>query len=275
MIADSDGNRVLEVNRSGETVWSFDGGAEPLNWPRDADKLADGNILITDSRNSLIRIINPQGDPVWEYRANYFANFYDANMTPNGTVLISDQQRKQVIEVDMGGNIVWQFRNYRSPYMPRSVIRNGSFKAVTDGMPEHWLMVTRLSEGGGRLVWDDKAPIRPAPGLEYDRTGVVLLAQRVSVLAGGIYQMSGQLRCENMRNGAFAYLQIAFIDAYGALLEDASKAPKGTFFTEDSDIYQEDFLTASAPSGATSAEIRIVLSGTGRCYARGVLFAEQ
>jgi outer membrane protein assembly factor BamB len=67
IIADSENNRVIEIDReSGEIIWSY-GGRDLLRYPRDADRLPNGNTLITDTINNRVIEINPQGEVVWEY----------------------------------------------------------------------------------------------------------------------------------------------------------------------------------------------------------------
>ncbi len=72
LVPDSENNRVVEytcVGRTGgecnwERTWTV--GTDQLNWPRDANRLPNGNTLITDSRNHRVIEVTPQGDIVWE-----------------------------------------------------------------------------------------------------------------------------------------------------------------------------------------------------------------
>lgn len=67
LIADSENNRIVEIDRqSEEIIWKY-GGKDLLRYPRDADRLPDGNTLITDTLNNRVIEINPQGEIVWEY----------------------------------------------------------------------------------------------------------------------------------------------------------------------------------------------------------------
>ncbi|WP_224332128.1 aryl-sulfate sulfotransferase [Haloprofundus halobius] len=72
VVADSENDRVVELHRgeSGEwrVVWQLsevDG--IPLDWPRDADRLPNGNTLITDSRNDRVVEVSREGDVVASY----------------------------------------------------------------------------------------------------------------------------------------------------------------------------------------------------------------
>lgn len=274
MIADSDGNRVLEVDRAQNVVWQYAGGSQGLSWPRDADRLPNGNTLIVNSRASGLMEVTPQGDIAWRYDANYFANFYDADLTENNTVLCSDQQRHQVLEIDKNGGIVWKYRHFSLTQPLHERLFNGSFKRRNEnGLPEGWFLHTRLAEGGGRLVWDESASPRPMPGIAYDRAGVCCLSQLVRVEPGTQYTVAASIKVESVQNGGFCSMQLAFIDEMDALTTDAAQAPKGMFFTEVCD-YTQDTFSALAPANAAYAELRLTVSGCITAYVKNVFLTD-
>lgn len=98
LVADSENDRVVEYERDcGEAdprlgagtppeecewnlVWEL--GDENLNWPRDADRLPNGNTLVVDSLNHRVIEVNPQGEIVWE--ANTPWGPYDAERVKHG-----------------------------------------------------------------------------------------------------------------------------------------------------------------------------------------------
>ena len=68
VVADSDNNRIVEYDlASGEELWAYDGtgSGRGLQWPRDADRLPNGNTLVTDSRNFRVLEVDSQGRVVW------------------------------------------------------------------------------------------------------------------------------------------------------------------------------------------------------------------
>jgi hypothetical protein len=68
VVADSENDRVVEyAKEDGEWVRTWTVGSETLNWPRDADRLPNGNTLITDTLNHRVMEITPTGEVVWEY----------------------------------------------------------------------------------------------------------------------------------------------------------------------------------------------------------------
>jgi hypothetical protein len=70
LVADSENDRVVELDvETDELVWEYDGtgSGQRLQWPRDVDRLPNGNTLITDSRNFRVLEIDANGTVVWEY----------------------------------------------------------------------------------------------------------------------------------------------------------------------------------------------------------------
>jgi hypothetical protein len=81
LVADSENDRVVEyAYENGEWVrtWTLTG----LNWPRDADRLPDGNTLVTDSLNHRVIEVTPRGEVVWEYVVTWGP--YDAERVAHG-----------------------------------------------------------------------------------------------------------------------------------------------------------------------------------------------
>ncbi|QZY00180.1 aryl-sulfate sulfotransferase [Halobaculum rubrum] len=72
LVADSENDRVVEYERrDGEWVETWEVGTGQLDWPRDADRLPNGNTLITDSLNHRVIEVTPRGEIVWEYYATW------------------------------------------------------------------------------------------------------------------------------------------------------------------------------------------------------------
>jgi hypothetical protein len=267
LIADSDNKAVIEVDRRGRRVWAYRSASDPLDWPRDADRLPNGNTLITDSKNARLVEVTPAGKTVWLYKVPYCANFYDADLLANGNILISDQQHRQVLEIDRLGNVVWQFRNLRlSPPTAVESLENGDFSVhLRNGLPRGWREYRKTSEGGGRVIWRSEPGRCPSPGLDYDRNGVYCLYQVVGVRAGRTYHLSGMIRTEMETAGASAFFQLAWLDAWGGLTADILRQPKGKVL-HGSTAWTLDELIAEAPADATAVEVRLSISGKGRAW---------
>jgi len=270
MVADSDRNKILEMDLSGQIHWSFEGG---LLWPRDANRLASGNTLIGDSKNSRVLEVSSEGKTVWSFGVDYFANFYELERLRNGNTLISDQQHHRVIEVSPEGKIVWEFRNFRKDVPIFSKLENGYFKRKDEqGMPEHWTLMTRFSEGGGKLSYGTNAYGKEVPVLEYDRQGALCLQQAVRVCEGECYTVGWQFATEELQGSAC--LQVAFKDSEDGLLCDVVKAPKGEMHSGTVSWTQES-IEVTVPERAAYADIRLFINGTGRLLISEVRFQKM
>jgi hypothetical protein len=78
LVADSHNHRVVEYAKRGndwEKTWEM-GSSEKFNWPRDADRLPNGNTLIVDSSNHRVIEVTPKGKIVWEFYSPWLP--YDA-----------------------------------------------------------------------------------------------------------------------------------------------------------------------------------------------------
>ena len=83
LVADSGNNRVVEyAKEDGEWVRTWEVGTGSLTWPRDADRLPNGNTLVTDTLNHRVMEITPTGEVVWEYYATWGP--YDAERIGTG-----------------------------------------------------------------------------------------------------------------------------------------------------------------------------------------------
>jgi len=69
LVADSENDRIVELHRSNgtwEPTWvSYSANGVPYDWPRDADRLPNGQTLVTDTRNARAVAIWPNGSIAW------------------------------------------------------------------------------------------------------------------------------------------------------------------------------------------------------------------
>ena len=70
LVADSDNDRVVELHRTAdgrwEPVWALYEAADiEFSWPRDADRLPNGNTLVTDTLNQRLVEVGENGSVVW------------------------------------------------------------------------------------------------------------------------------------------------------------------------------------------------------------------
>ena len=272
LVSDSDGNRIIEVNRNKETVWSYgDGSIETLWWPRGAARLENGDTLITDSKNHRLLEVTPERRVAWRFQTPHVDRFYLTSVTQDGTFLISSTDgHHQVIEIDRARNYVWTFRNYRRPFPLHSGLSNGFFKTVgDDGIPGDWIFANRLSEGGGRMIWDPHTKPRPCPGIELDRDGALFLQQAIALEPGTVYRVGAEMRTEEVLGSAGLHLD--FFDAYsGSIYEEMIRMPSGELFTGNRP-WTPDSFEVRVPPHATYAELRLFLNNPGRVFIRNIM----
>ena len=67
VVSDSENGRVQEFQReNGEWVRSWEWSDERMQWPRDADRLPNGNTLITDTHGNRVMEVTPDGEIEWQ-----------------------------------------------------------------------------------------------------------------------------------------------------------------------------------------------------------------
>jgi len=120
LVGDSENDRIVEyanpdrgerTEGSRASSDSSDGGwtrtwtlAGDLDWPRDADRLADGDTLVTDSANHRVAEVTPEGEVVWEFYAPWLV--YDAarlhQTNESGGPTMTDLNATGTYEIDGG-----------------------------------------------------------------------------------------------------------------------------------------------------------------------------
>lgn len=83
LVADSENNRIVEYQRrngSWELTWEWTD--ERLQWPRDADRLPNGNTLVTDTHGARLLEVTPNGTVVNQHRVP--RGVYEAELLESG-----------------------------------------------------------------------------------------------------------------------------------------------------------------------------------------------
>ncbi|PSQ49901.1 arylsulfotransferase (asst) [Halobacteriales archaeon SW_6_65_15] len=67
VVGDSHNNRPVEYQRTSNETWerTWNWTDPRVEWPRDADRLPDGNTLVVDTRGGRVLEISPDGEVVW------------------------------------------------------------------------------------------------------------------------------------------------------------------------------------------------------------------
>jgi hypothetical protein len=118
-------NKVVEFDKDFKEVWTYE-----IPSPWDAIRLHNGNTLITDEREKVVREVNPKGEAVWEFSKTdlppeiVFHNIQTADRLANGnTVIFSStggtkrEDRPniiQAIEVSPEKKVVWMLQDWKN-----------------------------------------------------------------------------------------------------------------------------------------------------------------
>ncbi|WP_251328636.1 aryl-sulfate sulfotransferase [Haloplanus pelagicus] len=150
LVADSGNDRVVEYAREGgdwNRTWTLTGN---LTWPRDADRLPNGNTLVVDSLGHRVIEVTPRGRVVWEFYATWAP--YDAERLGTG----DGSNGPTVQELNATGRYTVRGGAGESPGVDRATPQAWLDRA-TDGTPAERL-------GSGLATWwAHRAPwFRPA-----------------------------------------------------------------------------------------------------------------
>ncbi|MDR3404391.1 MAG: PQQ-binding-like beta-propeller repeat protein [Chthoniobacter sp.] len=113
--------RLLEVDRSGKIVVEVPLQCQNTNHhmeSRMARKLANGNYLVPQLFDKVVREYTPEGKIVWEYKTPEDLKEdwpFTAIRLPNGHTLINLTHSNTSVEVDQDGKVVWQLSNADLP----------------------------------------------------------------------------------------------------------------------------------------------------------------
>jgi hypothetical protein len=108
--------RLLEVDRQGKIVVEVPLTCQTTNHhmeSRMARKLADGNYLVPQLLDKVVREYTPEGKIVWEVKTPNWP--FTAIRLPNGNTLIDCTYGQLAIEVDPAGKTVWELSNSDLP----------------------------------------------------------------------------------------------------------------------------------------------------------------
>jgi hypothetical protein len=145
LIAEEEGLRVILVDTSGTIIWEKTGVI-----PTDAEKLENGNVLMTNQYNVIE--VDITGAVVWQKMTS--SEPFDAERLPNGNTLITEYDR--VIEVNPAGTIVWEKTGLYEP-MDGERLENGNTMIVES--PGYYGGRVIEVNTAGTIVW--QYPIVP------------------------------------------------------------------------------------------------------------------
>lgn len=163
LITDATNNRVIEVNRDKQIVFTSDdwgngtgtlSDGSHLAYPNDAYGLEDGTLFICDRNNNRCLQVDRGGGVIWQYSEG-IEHPHNAHFLPNGNVLLSDSGRNMILEISAKKEVVWSYGDGSTGMLnwPRSAVRleNGN-TVICDSKNARVIEVTR----GGEIVWEFK-----------------------------------------------------------------------------------------------------------------------
>jgi hypothetical protein len=108
LISDRNNGRVVEIDRGGDIIWTYD----KLEHCHGSDRIPDGNTIVASSNENRVVEIDPEGNVVWVYGDGSpdVLNWpRDIDRLSNGNTLITDTKNQRIIEVDKKGRVIWSF----------------------------------------------------------------------------------------------------------------------------------------------------------------------
>ena len=117
-------NKVVEYDKDFKEIWSYE-----INTPWSAVRLHNGNTLINDEKDRLVREVNPKGETVWEFKQSALPpglmqrNNQTADRLANGNTIIcsssggrGEARTKfiQVVEVTPDKKVVWVLQDWKN-----------------------------------------------------------------------------------------------------------------------------------------------------------------
>ncbi|MHA1596434.1 MAG: outer membrane protein assembly factor BamB family protein [Candidatus Asgardarchaeia archaeon] len=160
LIVDTGNDRVIEVDRDGDIVWCWDAsdhfpdpGIEDWTHVNDADRLPNGNTLISLRNFDTIIEVDRYGNIVWSYgvTGNYsiLRHQHNPDPLPSGRIIISDSENNRIVEIDKNGTVLWEYKG--DLLWPRDAdILPNDHVLITDSANSRVIEVDR----DGNVVWE-------------------------------------------------------------------------------------------------------------------------
>lgn len=160
--------RLLEVDRQGRIVVDVPLKAQTKDHhlqTRMTRKLANGNYLVPQLLDKVVREYTPRGEVVWEAKTPNMP--FTAIRLDNGNTLIGCTHGNLVIEVDSKGKIVWQLTNDDLPGRPINDacgvqrLPNGNTVITSQHAQENEIKLMEVTPDK-KLVWIHRDPETPS-----------------------------------------------------------------------------------------------------------------
>ncbi|WP_458208313.1 arylsulfotransferase family protein [Haladaptatus sp. NG-SE-30] len=148
LVADSENQRIVEYEKQGDDwkrTWEL-GKKGDLRWPRDADRLSNGNTLIGDSKNQRVIEVTPTGEVVWEFYAPWLV--YDVARLP-------DERAAGPTMADQNATGSYGLKGDAAKYDAKTMKQCHSYLQSIDGWAEGQQPETTTATNGSGVNDDD------------------------------------------------------------------------------------------------------------------------
>jgi hypothetical protein len=163
--------RLLEVNREGKIVVEFPLQCQVTNFhmqSRMSRKLANGNYLVPQLHDKVVREYDKTGKIVWEVQTSNWP--FTAIRLANGNTVINCTYGNTCIEVDAKGKTVWQLSNED---LPEPMIKdacgaqrlpNGNTVIASYGRSGKGVKLLEVTREK-KVVWTHVSDVEKSPGI--------------------------------------------------------------------------------------------------------------
>lgn len=130
LIACSETDRVVEIARNGQIVWTY----EVEGRPTTAQRLPNGNTVINLQTAGKIVEVDQQGNR--KTLLEGLDRAHTAQRLENGNLLVTEMRLNRVDEYDVNGQIVWSKTNLKNPAQAQRLTNGNTLIADEDGIQE-------------------------------------------------------------------------------------------------------------------------------------------
>ncbi|MBA9088676.1 DNA-binding beta-propeller fold protein YncE [Fontibacillus solani] len=163
ILAEHQANRITEVTRDKNIVWYYgnspiDETSSPrknhLNGPNYAQELPSGEVVMSDSMNGRVVVIDRAGKMVYSFgsspKTHFILNYpRSVQVLKDQTFLISDSRNDRIVEIDRLGNILFEYGNEgnspssRMLKWPRCVLKDEDRNQylISDGFNQRFIII--------------------------------------------------------------------------------------------------------------------------------------
>jgi outer membrane protein assembly factor BamB len=144
LLALSDTQSVVEIDREGEVIWSVKLDGRPTC----AERLSNGNTLVNLQFGKRVVEVDREGKIVWELGG--LDNALTSQALPNGNVLVCEMNLGKAVEYNREGKVVWQHEGFSNACQAQRLPSGNTLVSDNNGLHE--------ISPAGKEVWSLQVP---------------------------------------------------------------------------------------------------------------------